>query len=82
MIVIVAVVSKFCRVPISVGVARALRGLAVPVASVLVVIYGLLLLPTLRSEAALQYSMDRTIQNEGKYLAEVAGKTWPGLKGP
>jgi hypothetical protein len=74
-----AVVSGFCRVPLSVGVARAMRGLAIPVASGLMIVYGLMLLPTLRAEAPLQYVMARTMQGEGAYLAELDAKTWPDM---
>jgi hypothetical protein len=73
-----AVLSRLWRVPLSVGVVRGLRGCGVPIACVLLLAYGILVPFILRQESALDYGLRRTVQHEGRFEAELGGKTWPG----
>ncbi len=66
------------RVPLATGLGRALRGISVPIASALFLLYSGSLLCTAHLESTLLTGLDRTIQNESGYIAEMAGKTWPG----
>ncbi|HZT42911.1 MAG TPA: hypothetical protein VFA07_12155 [Chthonomonadaceae bacterium] len=74
---IFGLLSRIYRVPLSVGLVRGLRGIAVPVACILFLAYSGLVVGTLRQEAMLQKALDRQVQHEGRYLAEIAGRTWP-----
>jgi hypothetical protein len=77
---VTGIVSLVCRVPLSVGLARGLRGVAVPVCCFLFLVYGGLALVTAHKEAQASYVLARTMEHEGRYYAELAGRTWPGLK--
>ncbi len=72
-----AILSRIARVPLSIGMARGLRGLMVPVAAILFLVYGGMLLCTIRAEAAVEYGIQRTLENQGQYLAALSGKQWP-----
>lgn len=74
---VLAAISRLCRVPVSVGLARGLRGLMVPVCAGLFLIYGVMLLFTIRAERSMQYDLDRTLENEGQVIADLSGKQWP-----
>ncbi len=66
------------RVPLSVGITRGLRGCALPLACALVMVYGLLVPMTLSQENALNAGMKRCVPHEGRFMAEMVGKRWPG----
>jgi hypothetical protein len=66
------------RVPLSVGLARGFRGCAVPIACTLLLAYGMLVPLTLRQESVIGEGLKRTVQYEGRYIAELEGKEWPG----
>lgn len=72
------VVSLITRTPASVGMTRAFRGLGVPAACVVWVLYAGAVLGTARLESAAAYSTQRTVENEVAYLEELAGKKLPG----
>ena len=72
-----AIVSRVCRVPLSVGIARGFRELLIPVAVILFLIYGGMLLCTMRAESIVEYGLTRTLDNEGQYLADLSGKLLP-----
>jgi hypothetical protein len=69
--------SLLWRVPLSVGVTRGMRGLAVPMACVLLLGFAVLAPFVIREESAIEEALRRTVQHEGRYLSELAGKTWP-----
>ena len=73
----IVTMSRACHVPLSVGLARGLRGLMVPVCAILFLIYGVLLLFTIRAERSVQYGLDRALENEGQVIADLSGKQWP-----
>lgn len=78
MLLTFSILSLIFRVPLSVGVVRGLRGCAVPISCILLLAYGVLVPMTLRQEIALEEGMQRTVQHEGRFMAEIAGKSWPG----
>jgi hypothetical protein len=74
-----AIFSKVCRVPASIGIVRGMRGLAIPIASVLILIYGATVIQTARKDGHLNYANERWVHHEGEFYAEMSGKEWPGL---
>lgn len=48
-----------------------------PIACVLVIVYGALALGTLRQERAVNDGLQQMVQHEGRYYAALAGQTWP-----
>ena len=76
---LLSAVSLYNRVPLSVGLARGFRGLAVPAACLLALVYCGTLLGTLRLEKYVDAGLDATVQHEGKYLFSLAAKEWPGV---
>jgi hypothetical protein len=80
-LVLLAGLSLLWRVPLSVGITRGLRGVAVPVACALVLVYAVTVPFVARQEASLDYALRRTVKHEGRYLSELAGKRWPGSVG-
>ncbi len=84
----IVTMSRACRVPLSVGLTRGFRGLMVPICAGLFLMYGVLLLFTIRAERSVQYRLDRTLEDEGQVIADLSGKQWPrsdvakGLAGP
>jgi hypothetical protein len=70
--------SLFQRVSVSTGLGRGLRGVAVPVAAALFLIYAISLLPTAHLESTVKSDMARVTHDETHYLAELSGKTCPG----
>jgi hypothetical protein len=75
---LIAALSLFQRVPMSTGLGRGLRGVAIPVAAVLFLVYAISLLPTAQIESTVKTEMARVTHDEPHYLAELSGKTWPG----
>lgn len=76
-----ALVSRVVRVPVSVGVARGLRGLALPVACALLLLYANLVVKTVEQETRVRGELAESMRHEGRYLARLAGKPWPGPAG-
>jgi len=75
---LIAVLSLFQKVPVSTGLGRGLRGIAIPMAAVLFLVYGVSLLPTASLEASINTDITRTANNEPHRFAELTGKVWPG----
>lgn len=67
--------TRACRRPLLFGVTHGLRAAALPVACCPVLVYGGLMLGTVRREKALDYGVRQTVAHEGQYLA---GQPWPG----
>ena len=74
----IAIASRIFRVPVATGIGRGLRGLALPVACGLFLLYGPLLFGTVRQEAALNAYVDGMVSHEGEMMASQVGATWPG----
>ncbi len=75
---LIAFLSRRQSVPLATGLGRGLRGVALPVAAALLLVYGVSLLPTAYFESILKKDIARTVSNEPHYVAELAHKTWPG----
>jgi hypothetical protein len=75
---VIAVISLFQRVPLSTGLGRGLRGVAIPAAVALFVVYGVSLAPTAYLESVIKADVVRTTHNEPQRYAEITGKPWPG----
>ena len=65
------------RIPLSVGIARGLKGCCVPIACTLLLAYAAILPFTLKQEILMTYVLDRTLTHEGRFIAEQTGKSWP-----
>jgi hypothetical protein len=68
------------RVPISVGLPRALRGSIVPICSCLLLGYAVVAVCTARVENRAGSELDRTVRHEGRHMAEIVGAEWPGAQ--
>lgn len=77
MLITASIVSLFCRVPVSLGVLRVFRGLGLPVACVLFLLYGAVTPMTVREEMRVKQELRQLIQHDGHYLAKQAGRAWP-----
>jgi hypothetical protein len=71
-------ISRACRIPLSVGLIRGLRGCALPIACLLFLAYGVLVPLTQRQEKLLDEGLQGTLQHEGSYLVGLIGERWPG----
>ena len=78
MVVVIGIVSLTSKVPFCTGLGRGLRGLVLPVACVLFLLYSLLLVGTARHEATMSASLDSMVAHEGTLLASETGQEWPG----
>ncbi len=78
----IGIVSIVCRVPLSVGWVRGFRGLVAPVSCLLCLIYAGIIVRTVRQEAFASYTIQRFVQHDGRFVAEVRGKPWPGETKP
>ena len=58
-------------------VASGLRTGALAAALLLMVAYGATLFVTLQKEAQANSALDRILQSEPRYLAELQGRSWP-----
>lgn len=75
---VLGVISRLHRVPISAGVGRGLRGVVVPMACILMLLYGGTVMATAREEARENSRLQRLVQHEGRYYVEASGGVWPG----
>ena len=73
-----AIVSRVCRVPLSVALVRGFRGCAAPIACGLILAYAALLPVTMRLESVEDNAIRETVHHEGRFLAGLDGKEWPG----
>ncbi len=76
-LLVLAVASLVRRVPLAAGMAQGLRRAALPLACLLVLAYGGLILGLARQESRINGSLMRQMQGEGRYLAELTHQTWP-----
>ena len=78
MSILILGISISSKVPFTTGLGRGLRGLALPVACVLCLLYGALLMGTVRHEKQMNAAVEGITTNEGAYTASQSGQTWPG----
>ena len=79
MLAVIGLVSLCTRVPLATGIGRGLRGLALPVACALFLLYAVQTAGTLRQEARLNTSLQANLHCEGQAMAAALGRYWPGL---
>ncbi len=77
LVVALGIASRVVRVPLTAGLVRGLKGTALPAACVLVLVYGGLVLATVRQDALVDEGLRQTLAHEGRYLAGRAGVRWP-----
>lgn len=70
-------VSLLWRTPLSVGLARGFHACGMPIACFLMLGYCAILPCTLQREAQLEHGLQRTLQQEGPFLAQQEGREWP-----
>jgi len=66
------------RRPALIFIIQGFRRSALPLASMLLLVYGILILVTLRQENAVSERLGQTLTRSGPYFAAQAGLTWPG----
>ena len=76
--VVFAIAGRVLRMPAGISLVRGFRGAAGPMVCLLLLAYGGMVLATTRQEARLEYHLNRNMENEGRFIAELAGKSWPG----
>lgn len=72
------VVALARRAPVSAGLVRGFAGAALPAACLLLLVWGGLLLGTVRQEGVVDMQTWHSVHDEGPYLAAQMGKPWPG----
>lgn len=77
--IILSIVSRVKRVPVSVGLVFGFRAVMPPLVFALMLAYGGLTVWTAQQEARANYGLERSLHGEGQYLAEVTGQAWPQL---
>ena len=75
--IVLSIVSRVKRVPVSVGLVGGFRTVMPPLVFGLMLVYGGLVLWTVRQEARVNYGLERSLHGEGQYLAQMTGETWP-----
>ena len=76
--IILSISARVRRVPVSVGLIDGFRQTGAVLVPLLVVLYGVLTVFTVRQEARLNYGLERSLHGEGQYLALLTGESWPG----
>ncbi len=66
------------RRPVLMFIIQGFRRSALPLASALLLVYGIFILGTLRQENAVSERLGQTLTRSGPYFAAQAGLTWPG----
>lgn len=75
---VMAIAALVRKMPVSVALANGYRAWAVPLACLLVIAYGPLILVTAGEERALNTMSDKRLHCEGQWFAQMAGMPWPG----
>lgn len=71
-------ISRRWHMPLLQGLNRGWRAFALPIAVILVLVYANSVVYVARQEAQVSAGIDRALENEGRYMAELGGKPWPG----
>ena len=72
-----AIAARVRGVPVGAGLVRGFGSAAVPLACLLLLVYGGLTLETVRQDNVVSAGAERTVTGEGQYLAERTGQPWP-----
>ena len=78
LLLVSGVIALVWRVPVSAGLVRGLAVAALPAACLLLLVWGGLLLGTVRQEGVVNAQVWHEVHDEGPYLAAQAGQPWPG----
>jgi hypothetical protein len=81
-VVVIGLVSMRCRVKLATGLGRGLRGLAVPVACGLMLIFAVNVPFTARMDAKAQDAMAVQSLHEGRFISGETSAKWPGTPPP
>jgi hypothetical protein len=73
---VACIVSAFSRVPLSLGLLRGLRGLCLPAAATLILLWVPLLGVVAAKETAMKQEYSEYIQHEGRFLAASVDMAW------
>jgi len=76
--IILSISARVRRVPVSVGLIGSFRRTGSVLVPLLVLLYGVLTVFTVRQEARMNYGLERSLHGEGQYLAQLTGEKWPG----
>ena len=79
LIVTLSVVSRVRRVPVSAGLVSGCRAACLPLACVLLLVYGGMTLVTLHQERIVNDALTQSSQGEGAYVAAHTRQVWPGV---
>jgi hypothetical protein len=75
-----AIWSRRKELPASVGIVRGFRHLAVPTASILLLLYAGSAFWAAQADAQLREQLTASVREGGRYIARLAGMEWPLLK--
>ena len=78
LLLVSGIAARIRRVPLSAGLGRGFAAAALPLACVLLLVWGGLLLATVRQEGVVNAQVWHQVHDEGPYLAAQAGQIWPG----
>lgn len=75
---VMSIVALVKKQPVSVALINGYRAWSVPLACILLIAYGPVVLITAERENAADRVLEQTVQHEGQYLAQLSGRAWPG----
>ena len=78
LLLVSGIAARIRRVPLGTGLVQGFRTATPSLACLLLLVWGGLLLGTLRQEGVVTTQMEHQLHDEGPYLAAQAGQTWPG----
>ena len=78
LLLVSGVIALARRIPVLVGLVQGFRTAALPLACLLLLVWGGILLGTVRQEGVVKAQVWHTVHDQGPYLAAQAGQTWPG----
>jgi len=78
LLLVSGVIALVRRAPVSTGLVRGFASAALPLACLLLLVWGGLLLGTVRQEGVVNVQIWHEVHDEGPYLAAQMGKPWPG----
>jgi len=78
LLLVSGIIALVRRAPFWVGLVQGFSSAALPAACLLTLLWGGLLLGTVRQEAAVNTQVWHSVHDEGPYLAAQVGRPWPG----
>jgi hypothetical protein len=74
---LLGIAARLRREPYSIGALRCLPTVGLRVVTILLLLYGGIAAETVRQEQAANIALERFLQHEGRYDAELTGQPWP-----